>query len=96
GFPNTVMEAGAMGLPSIVTDINGSREIIIDGKNGVIIPSKDVEALYHAMEEMITNSDKTKEYADNAREMIASRFERGFVCKCLYDFYEEICGINHT
>ena len=96
GFPNTVMEAGAMGLPSIVTDINGSREIIIDGKNGVIIPSKDVEALYHAMEEMITNSDKTKKYADNAREMIASRFERGFVCKCLYDFYEEICGINHT
>lgn len=96
GFPNTVMEAGAMGLPSIVTDINGSREIIIDGKNGVIIPSKDVEALYHAMEEMITNSDKTKEYADNAREMIASRFERGFVRKCLYDFYEEICGINHT
>lgn len=96
GFPNTVMEAGAMGLPSIVTDINGSREIIIDGKNGVIIPSKDVEALYLAMEEMITNSDKTKEYADNAREMIASRFERGFVRKCLYDFYEEICGINHT
>ena len=96
GFPNTVMEAGAMGLPSIVTDINGSREIIMDGKNGVIIPSKDVEALYHAMKEMITNSDKTKEYADNAREMIASRFERGFVCKCLYDFYEEICGINHT
>lgn len=96
GFPNTVMEAGAMGLPSIVTDINGSREIIIDGKNGVIIPSKDVEALYHAMEEIITNSDKTKEYADNAREMIASRFERGFVCKCLYDFYEEVCGINHT
>ena len=67
GFPNTVMEAGAMGLPSIVTDINGSREIIIDGKNGVIIPSKDVEALYHAMEEMITNTDKTKEYAANAR-----------------------------
>ena len=96
GFPNTVMEAGAMELPSIVTDINGSREIIIDGKNGVIIPSKDIEALYHAMEEMITNSNKTKEYADNAREMIASRFERGFVCKCLYDFYEEICGINHT
>jgi glycosyltransferase involved in cell wall biosynthesis len=96
GFPNTVMEAGAMGLPSIVTDINGSREIIMDGKNGVIIPSKDVDALYNAMEEMITNSDKTKEYADNAREMIVSRFERGFVCKCLYDFYEEICRINHT
>lgn len=90
GFPNTVMEAGAMGLPSIVTDINGSREIITDGKNGVIIPSKNTEALYQAMEEMITNTNKTKEYADNAREMIASRFERSFVCQCLYDFYDEI------
>lgn len=37
GFPNVVIEAGAMGLPSIVTDINGSREIIIDGENGVIL-----------------------------------------------------------
>ena len=90
GFPNTVMEAGAMGLPSIVTDINGSREIITDGKNGVIIPSKNTEALYQAMVEMITNTNKTKEYADNAREMIASRFERSFVCQCLYDFYDEI------
>lgn len=90
GFPNTVMEAGAMGLPSIVTDINGSREIIIQNKNGVIIPSKNTEALYQAMEEMITNTDKTREYADNAREMIASRFERSFVCQCLYDFYDEI------
>lgn len=90
GFPNTVMEAGAMGLPSIVTDINGSREIITDGKNGVIIPSKNTEALYQAMEEMITNTDKTREYADNAREMIASRFERSFVSQCLYDFYDEI------
>lgn len=90
GFPNTVMEAGAMGLPSIVTDINGSREIIIQDKNGVIIPSQNTEALYQAMEEMITNTDKTREYADNAREMIASRFERSFVCQCLYDFYDEI------
>ena len=90
GFPNTVMEAGAMDLPSIVTDINGSREIIVHDKNGVIIPSKNTEALYHAMEEILTNTEKTKEYASNAREMIASRFERNFVCQCLYDFYDEI------
>ena len=90
GFPNTVMEAGAMDLPSIVTDINGSREIIVHDKNGVIIPSKNTEALYHAMEEILTNTEKTKKYASNAREMIASRFERNFVCQCLYDFYDEI------
>ena len=53
GFPNVVIEAGAMGLPSIVTDINGSREIIIDGKNGIIVPSKDEEALYQAMKRFV-------------------------------------------
>ena len=43
---NTVLEAGAMGLPSIVTDINGSREIIENEKNGLIVPSKNVDSLY--------------------------------------------------
>lgn len=90
GFPNTVMEAGAMDLPCIVTDINGSREIILDGENGVIIPSKNVDALYKAMEHMLMDKNYYNRYAKNARPMIASRFEQGFVRKCLYDFYEEI------
>lgn len=90
GFPNTVMEAGALGLPSIVTDINGSREIIIQGENGVIIPSKDVEALYNAMEQMLVNKEQTMRMASNARNLIASRFENHFVQQCLYDFYSEI------
>ena len=55
GFPNTVLEAGAMGLPSIVTDINGSREIIVEGENGFIVPPRDEEALFQAMLEMIRN-----------------------------------------
>lgn len=90
GFPNTVMEAGAMDLPCIVTDINGSREIIEHGKNGVIIPSKDADALYHAMKEMVSDNEITTYYVSNARQMIADRFEQGFVRKCLYEFYEEI------
>lgn len=49
GFPNVVLQAGAMNLPSIVTDINGSNEIIIPGENGIIIPAKDEETLYQAM-----------------------------------------------
>jgi len=90
GFPNTVLEAGAMGLPSIVTDINGSREIIVQGKNGVIIPSQDSEALYNAMLNMLKDSDAREEMAGNAREMIASRYEQGYVRKCLYDFYDRV------
>lgn len=90
GFPNVVIEAGAMGLPSIVTDINGSREIIIDGKNGVIIPPRDEDALYHAMEHFVEHTDEVATMAANARPLIASRYEQGFVRKCLFDFYHEI------
>ncbi|MBQ6226510.1 MAG: glycosyltransferase family 4 protein [Bacteroidaceae bacterium] len=90
GFPNTVLEAGAMELPSIVTDINGSREIIIEGKNGVIVPPRDEQALFEAMKEMLENTEKRKEMAANARRLIAQRFEASFVRACLYDFYRRI------
>ncbi len=90
GFPNTVLEAGAMGLPSIVTDINGSREIIVEGKNGLIVPSKDADKLSEAMIKIVENKEMCKEMAQQARPMIESRFEQGFVQKCLFDFYDEI------
>ena len=92
GFPNTVLEAGAMGLPSIVTDINGSREIIMHRKNGIIVPPKDEDALYEAMWRMLHEPEKCRAMAAEARPLIASRFEQGFVRKCLYDFYDEILG----
>src|SRR5690554_3274178 len=53
GFPNVVMQAGAMGLPSIVSNINGCNEIIEEGANGTIIPVKNVDALQQIMKKMI-------------------------------------------
>lgn len=90
GFPNTVMEAGALGLPSIVTDINGSREIIKDGINGMVVPPQNEDRLYQAMAVMITSNLDRKKMADNARKMISDRFEQSYVRKCLYDFYDEV------
>ena len=94
GFPNTVLEAGAMGLPSIVTDINGSREIIEDGVNGIIIPPRDERALYQAMIRTATDTDYTVRMASIARKRIANRYEQSYVRQCLYDFYDEILKIN--
>lgn len=90
GFPNVVIEAGAMSLPSIVTDINGSHEIIIDGKNGVVIPPRDAEALYLAMKRLSDDATLARQLASHARPMIESRYEESFVRGCLYSFYKEI------
>jgi glycosyltransferase involved in cell wall biosynthesis len=88
GFPNTPIEAGAMGLPCIVTDINGSREIITDGENGIVVPPRNTNKLYEAMSRIVLDKEKREAMAANARPMVAKRFEQSFVRKCLYDFYE--------
>ena len=96
GFPNTVIEAGAMGLPSIVTDINGSREIVIpfdrdnEDATGLIIPTHDVDALQKAMAWMITHDAERERMAASARPSIGERFEQSFVRNCLYEFYDEV------
>lgn len=89
GFPNVVMQAGALGLPSIVTDINGSNEIIRNGENGVIIPSKDEEALYLTLKDTLENPDKWKTIAANARESIARRYEQQMLWKEIKKFYKQ-------
>lgn len=95
GFPNVVIEAGAMGLPSIVTDINGSREIIIEGRNGVIIPSSDTEALYNAMKRMVGTPTEATAMGAAARPLIASRYEQTYVRRCLKEFYKETLRSAH-
>lgn len=90
GFPNSVIEAGAMGLPSIVTDINGSNEIIIKGENGVIIPPQNEERLQMAMEYIIQNKAERLAMAVKARQLVADRYEIGYVQQCYLNFYHEI------
>jgi glycosyltransferase involved in cell wall biosynthesis len=87
GFPNVVMQAGAMELPSIVTDINGCNEIIIEGNNGIIIPVKNVEAIVEAMQKLYTNHDFYNQLKQNARSMIQSRYEQSVVWNALLDEY---------
>lgn len=94
GFPNNVLEAGAMGLPCVVTDINGSREIIENEVNGLIVPSKNSTELYKAMERMFVDKESYAKMVEAARPMIASRFDKNFVQKCLIDFYEKVLKMD--
>jgi glycosyltransferase involved in cell wall biosynthesis len=87
GFPNVVMQAGAMDLPSIVTDINGCNEIIIDGKNGVIIPVKDEDALYQQMQELFINKSLYAILKSNARKMIGDRYKQEVIWRAILEEY---------
>lgn len=90
GFPNVVMQAGAMGLPSIVTNINGCNEIIIEGKNGTIIPVKNSDAIYDAMKKMMSDETFRTQLQENARPMIVSRYEQKVVWEAILEEYKRL------
>jgi glycosyltransferase involved in cell wall biosynthesis len=88
GFPNVPMQAGAAGLPSIVTDINGCNEIIEHEINGLIIPAKDEIALYGAMERLIMDEALYSRLKANARKMIVDRYEQNHLWSLLFHEYQ--------
>ena len=99
GFPNVPMEAGAMGLASIVTDINGSNEIIKDGLNGKILQSpldkkgrlRDITpALTETMEWFLDHREEVARMAANAPRMIHERYEQRDVWNALLEFYKHL------
>lgn len=88
GFPNSVIQAGAMGLPSIVTNVSGSNEIIFDGLNGLLIPSKDVFALSNAMLRLVQENETIKKMKMNSRNNIAFRYDQKFVWSLILKEYK--------
>lgn len=97
GFPNVVIQAGAMELPSIVTNINGCNEIIISGENGVIIEPRNEEQLYQAMETFITHQEKVKKMAANSRKLVADRYDQKIVWNALLEEYKNLSrAIKHV
>ena len=96
GFPNVVMQAGAMELPVIATNINGCNEIIVNEKNGVLIELKNNGAIEKAMVRLIEDEAFYKNLKSNARSMIVSRFERKVICeKILYEYKEMEKVLNY-
>lgn len=87
GFPNVVMQAGAMGLPCIVSDINGCNEIIEDRRNGYIIPVKDKQAIKVALLNILENNQQYSKMQQHARAMIVSRFDQKLMWESILQEY---------
>lgn len=90
GFPNVVMQAGAMGLPSIVSNINGCNEIIVENYNGMIIPVKNTKAIFEAMKEMIENRMLYNELKQNSRKRIVDNYEQKVVWNAILEEYKSL------
>lgn len=79
GFGMVLIEANSMGIPAISSDIIGCNEIIIEGENGVLIPSRNKEALYIKMREWLEHPEEVKRMSAICRNTIVKRFNRSDV-----------------
>lgn len=92
GFPNVVLQAGSMGLPSIVTDINGCNEIIKHNKNGLIVKVKDTHELHMAMKNYIKNKNLLKKLRLNIRKDIINKYDKEIFYSYLLKEYRGVLG----
>jgi len=70
GLPNAILEAMAVGLPVVATEVGGVSSLISDGTNGLLVPPGNPEALARAMAFMVQNPELRKRMGDVNREKI--------------------------
>lgn len=90
GFPNVVMQAAAMQLNAIVSDINGCNEIITHGDNGWIIPVKNSKSLQEIMQWCFNNQEESRKMGLKSRKIMQTYYERSFVWKELLAEYQSL------
>ncbi|HAP94286.1 glycosyltransferase family 4 protein [Epilithonimonas hominis] len=90
GFPNVVMQAGAMELPAIVTDINGCNEIIKNNENGMIISAKNKDQIYNALLKLMLDVNLYNKMKSEARENIVQHYDQKLIWNAILEEYREM------
>ena len=90
GFGVSLIEASAMGVPIISSNIIGCNEIIVHKKNGILIPPKDETALLQAMKKLLLDAALRNALAKNARPMITARYEQKMVWEAILAEYKRL------
>lgn len=88
GFPNVPLQCAAFKKAMILSDINGCNEIVKHQESGLLVPTKESNAVYLAMKELESNPDKRVKYGINAYNYVKANFEQQEVWKALQEEYK--------
>ncbi|MCS6831754.1 MAG: glycosyltransferase family 4 protein [Armatimonadota bacterium] len=92
GFPNTPLEAAAMELPVVVTDIPGCRDAVEDGQTALMVPPADAAALQHAIRRYLEEPELRQRHGKAGRERVLKHFRQELLWQALYEEYVSLLG----
>ncbi len=79
GFGSVVIEAGAMGLPSVATRVTGLQDTVVEGETGLLVPAKDVDRLVHALDRLIDDPALRSRMGEAGRRRAVAEFDASVV-----------------
>lgn len=91
GMPRSLLEAAAMGLPAVATDVPGCRHIVTHGVNGLLCQVKSAESLRQALEQILTMSDaQRQEMGAASRARVEAEFDEQLVVRAALDVVRQL------
>ena len=90
GLPRSIVEAMAMALPVVTTDIRGCREVVLPEKTGLIVPPQDSNSLADALAKLLASKEIRQEYGKAGRARIEAEFDENIVFERLRKFYQQL------
>ncbi|MDT4836341.1 D-inositol-3-phosphate glycosyltransferase [compost metagenome] len=95
GFGTVVIEAAAMGVPTIGSCIYGLSDAVVDGETGVLVPVKDVGELAHAIDWMSKNVPQRLDMGRKARSRVLEEFSSSRLSELLISEYVRLLRVNN-
>jgi glycosyltransferase involved in cell wall biosynthesis len=90
GLPRSILEAMAMGLPIVTTDIRGCREAVVPGENGLIVPPQDSDALAAALGTVLGDRPRQTQWGEASRQRATALYDERYVFERLATWYREL------
>lgn len=94
GLPSVVLEAMSCGLPIIVTDVRGNRDLITHRKNGIIIPPREPKKIAEAINILLEDENLREFLGKNARNTIIEKYTWDIIANKMLKCYKSLLGIQ--
>jgi len=95
GLPKAVMEAMAVGLPIVATDVRGNRDLVKSGENGYLVPLDDVEQTAIAIERLINSENLRRSMGEKSKELV-KQYDLQCILKEMEKIYDNILNFSSS